>query len=147
MLCGICIIAVGFPCQPHSSAGMQRHTDDERDLFLTLLDLLFFVQPEVLMLENVMGFFNSSLVDVARHFAASIEYSRVTHLVNCASFLPQKRVRGCLMFCKNLSVSQALKFELPRLDTPTLQSRAVLAIESPRVAAELASLNLSLIHI
>lgn len=47
------LLAGGVPCPPFSAAGKQLGQDDERDLFPTMLDLVDFLQPKAVMIENV----------------------------------------------------------------------------------------------
>ena len=55
--CGdIDIVYGGIPCQPHSTAGSRRGTDDERDLWPDTLRLLWEIRPSLFLLENVAGF-------------------------------------------------------------------------------------------
>lgn len=47
------LITAGFPCQPFSSAGRQRGTDDERWLWPAIASIVADVGPEFVLLENV----------------------------------------------------------------------------------------------
>ncbi|MFF7193048.1 DNA cytosine methyltransferase [Streptomyces sp. NPDC008079] len=47
------LLAGGVPCPPFSAAGKQLGHEDERDLFPTMLDLIGFLQPKAVMIENV----------------------------------------------------------------------------------------------
>ena len=49
------IIAGGFPCQPHSQAGKQRHGDDPRELSGEVLRIARELGKPTLFLENVPG--------------------------------------------------------------------------------------------
>ncbi|MGW7519814.1 DNA cytosine methyltransferase [Streptomyces sp. NPDC054796] len=49
------LLAGGVPCPPFSMAGRQLGEDDERDLFPTMLDLVDFLSPKAVMIENVRG--------------------------------------------------------------------------------------------
>jgi len=49
------IIVGGFPCQPHSQAGKQRHGDDPRDLSGEVLRIARELGKPTLFLENVPG--------------------------------------------------------------------------------------------
>lgn len=139
-LFGIATITAGFPCQPHSTIGLRLGLDDPRDLFLALLDLLAFVRPVRMLLENVMGFFNSNLVEVAKAFATAVGYQASVHIANCEHFLPQKRKRGCLTFTR-VGIPLPLAPSLPPLPPPTIANRAVLQIENFALArAELSQL-------
>ena len=49
------IITGGFPCQPHSVAGLQRGANDERNLWPDTLRVIREVEPRYVLLENVSG--------------------------------------------------------------------------------------------
>lgn len=51
----ISLVAGGVPCPPFSIAGKQLGADDERDLFPAVLELVEFVDPDAVMIENVRG--------------------------------------------------------------------------------------------
>ena len=140
-LVGMAIIAAGIPCQPHSTAGQQRGTADDRDLSLLLLPLLAFLLPPALLVENVGGFFrNTTLLATLRAGAASLGYLFDTTLVDCSIFLPQESLRGCILFvrtdlCPQLPPSPFLS--PPRLPRPpTIQTRHVTYPESTAASLE-----------
>jgi DNA (cytosine-5)-methyltransferase 1 len=68
------IITGGFPCQPHSMAGLKKASKDERDLWGECLRAMCGIQPRWALLENVSAlltseqgrFFNRVLADLAR---------------------------------------------------------------------------------
>ena len=49
------IITAGFPCQPHSKAGLRRGAADDRDLWPDTLRAIGEVGPRYVLLENVPG--------------------------------------------------------------------------------------------
>ncbi|MFH8344635.1 DNA cytosine methyltransferase [Streptomyces sp. NPDC018045] len=49
------LLAGGVPCPPFSAAGKQLGRDDERDLFPIMLDLVSYLKPKAVMIENVRG--------------------------------------------------------------------------------------------
>ena len=49
------ILSGGFPCQPFSSAGKRKATDDPRHLFPFIADGIRKCQPRIVFLENVQG--------------------------------------------------------------------------------------------
>jgi DNA (cytosine-5)-methyltransferase 1 len=59
------LVTGGFPCQPHSVAGHQKGSKDERDLWSECLRCLCGVRPKFALFENVPALFNS---DNGRYF-------------------------------------------------------------------------------
>jgi DNA-cytosine methyltransferase len=63
----------GFPCQPHSIAGKQKASKDERDLWPECFRMLSELRPKIALFENVPGlfisdggrFFNGILSDIS----------------------------------------------------------------------------------
>jgi len=54
--CGVVdILSAGFPCQPHSNAGLRRGAADDRNLFPDTLRIIGEVGPRLVILENVPG--------------------------------------------------------------------------------------------
>jgi len=49
------ILSAGFPCQPHSNAGLRRGAADDRNLFPDTLRIIGEVGPGIVLLENVPG--------------------------------------------------------------------------------------------
>ena len=50
------ILTAGFPCQPHSNAGLRKGADDDRDLWPDTLRVISEVAPRTgILLENVPG--------------------------------------------------------------------------------------------
>ena len=72
------VVSGGFPCQPHSCAGLRKAADDERDLWPECRRMLCELRPSVALFENVGGlltspggkrrgeFFNGVLSDIHR---------------------------------------------------------------------------------
>ena len=54
------IITAGFPCQPHSVAGLQRGANDDRNKWPDTLRVIREVAPRYVLLENVAGISNAS---------------------------------------------------------------------------------------
>ena len=55
------IITAGFPCQPHSVAGLQRGADDDRNKWPDTLRVIREVGPRWVILENVPGLLSASV--------------------------------------------------------------------------------------
>lgn len=49
------VVTAGFPCQPFSTAGKQRGSDDERNMWPATLEVIRAVRPKCALLENVPG--------------------------------------------------------------------------------------------
>ena len=49
------ILTAGFPCQPHSNAGLRKGADDDRNLWPDCLRVISEVGPKYAILENVPG--------------------------------------------------------------------------------------------
>lgn len=49
------VITGGYPCQPFSTAGQRRGTDDERHLWPYVRDAIGYLAPRLAVLENVAG--------------------------------------------------------------------------------------------
>src|SRR3990167_1083409 len=61
------LISAGFPCQPASTAGRRKGTDDDRWLWPHIKRIVCEVRPRLIFLENVPGLLN---VNHGRAFAA-----------------------------------------------------------------------------
>src|SRR5690625_4329599 len=59
------LLAGGVPCPPFSMAGKQLGQDDERDIFPAMLNMVRYLQPRAVMVENVRG-----LLEPEEKFAA-----------------------------------------------------------------------------
>ena len=49
------ILSAGFPCQPHSNAGLRKGAGDDRNLWPDTLRIIREVGPRIVILENVPG--------------------------------------------------------------------------------------------
>jgi DNA (cytosine-5)-methyltransferase 1 len=57
------ILSAGFPCQPFSSAGKRRATEDPRHLYPWIANGITDMQPEYVFLENVQGIISAKTGD------------------------------------------------------------------------------------
>jgi DNA (cytosine-5)-methyltransferase 1 len=53
------LVTGGFPCQPHSAAGLRKGADDQRDLWPECSRMLRELRPAIALFENVRGLFTS----------------------------------------------------------------------------------------
>lgn len=64
------ILCGGYPCQPFSTAGLRKGTEDERHIWPYITDALRVLRPRVAIFENVAGHlrlgFDTVLADLAR---------------------------------------------------------------------------------
>jgi DNA (cytosine-5)-methyltransferase 1 len=63
------LITAGFPCQPFSTAGLQRGLDDERWIWPDIARIIADVQPRYVFLENVTGLIRAGLGHVLTDLA------------------------------------------------------------------------------
>ena len=49
------LLCAGYPCQPFSTAGLRKGTEDERAIFGYIADAISVLRPERVLLENVAG--------------------------------------------------------------------------------------------
>jgi DNA (cytosine-5)-methyltransferase 1 len=59
----VTILSAGFPCQPFSSAGKRRATEDERHLYPYIADGITAMRPRYVLLENVEGIISAKTGD------------------------------------------------------------------------------------
>ena len=58
------ILTAGYPCQPFSTAGERKGTDDERHLFPYIAEAISNLRPRWVVLENVRGHLNLGFKEV-----------------------------------------------------------------------------------
>jgi len=108
------IITGGFPCQPFSSAGERRGTDDTRYLWPAMLDVIAAVKPKYVVGENVYGLVNWNNGMVFDTVCADLEakgYEVQAFLLPAASVnAPHKRNRiWFVAYAKGHGLSNALE--------------------------------------
>ncbi len=87
------VICGGFPCQPFSTAGKQRGTEDDRYLWPEMFRLIKEIRPTWVIGENVAGIIKMAL-DTVLSDLESIGYStRPFNIPACAVGAPHQRKR------------------------------------------------------
>ena len=94
------LIAGGPPCQGFSNANRQRLSDDPRNkLYKSFLGAVNFIQPRIVLMENVQGITKASS-SIKNEFS-SIGYEGDYLLLNAKDFgIPQNRKRAFFIFFK-----------------------------------------------
>jgi len=67
------ILSFGWPCQPVSTAGKRKGTEDERWLFEIIADGIGLMRPGILFAENVEGLLSARMPDGSSVFGHCIE--------------------------------------------------------------------------
>lgn len=99
---GVALLAGGVPCPPFSIAGHQRGSDDERDLFPAMLDLVKQLEPRAVMIENVRGLLGRKFDDYRAEIVSDLKHLGYEYcgweLLDAADFgVPQTRPRAILV--------------------------------------------------
>ncbi len=63
------IVTAGYPCQPFSTAGQRKGSDDERHLWPVIRDAIGHLRPRFVVLENVRGHLSLGFADVLADLA------------------------------------------------------------------------------
>jgi len=63
------ILTAGYPCQPFSTAGSRKGTDDERHIWPYILEAISVLRPSFIILENVAGHLSLGFGDVLSNLA------------------------------------------------------------------------------
>lgn len=107
-------LIAGFPCQPFSSAGVRKGTEDERgNLFLECLRVIKDKNPNFIVFENVRGLLStknkdgSLFMDTLEDLLKECDYNVSYKLLNAVEYnVPQKRFRVFILaFKNNLGIS------------------------------------------
>ena len=106
------IVYGGPPCQPFSTGGLRKAASDQRDMIPAFLDAICFLQPDVVLMENVPGLAVKSRVAYFHNVLSAIEaeeYFVAWRILNAAEYgVPQKRRRLFVVAMK------AKRFRFPR---------------------------------
>jgi DNA (cytosine-5)-methyltransferase 1 len=87
------IMTAGYPCQPFSSAGYRKGTDDKRHIFPFILEAISALRPRFVILENVRGHLSLGLKEVLIGLA-SIGYDARWKIVRASDVgAPHQRAR------------------------------------------------------
>lgn len=90
---GVDVITAGYPCQPFSSAGKQRGTDDERHLWPDVAVAISILRPGTVVLENVRNHLRLGF-DVVLQDLASLDYDVRWTLIPASEIgAPHERMR------------------------------------------------------
>jgi DNA (cytosine-5)-methyltransferase 1 len=114
------ILCGGFPCQPFSIAGAQKGFDDDRsNVFWSMLEIIKYHNPEILILENVKNLtshdkgntfkiIEKSISDLGYYIKHNIlDTSRITNL-------PQHRERIYIICFKNKDLHDRFNFNFEK---------------------------------
>jgi len=87
------ILTAGYPCQPFSSAGYRKGTEDERHIFPFILEAISTLKPRWVILENVRGHLTLGLKEVLAGLT-SIGYDARWEVVRASDVgAPHQRAR------------------------------------------------------
>jgi len=73
------VLSFGWPCQPVSSAGKRKATEDERWLFDIIADGIAIMRPGILFAENVEGLLSAKMPDGSSVFGHCIQRLESLH--------------------------------------------------------------------
>lgn len=122
------VFLAGFPCQPFSSAGARKGTDDDRgNLYLKCLEYIDIHKPKIVLFENVQGLLSTKNLDgsflldsIVSLLEASGEGYKVQYkLLSAEKYqVPQKRKRVIIVGVSN-SLNEEFVFpeEIPYSDS------------------------------
>ncbi len=65
------ILTAGYPCQPFSTAGSRKGTDDKRHIFPYIMEAISVLKPRIIILENVRGHLTLGFKEVLERLASA----------------------------------------------------------------------------
>ena len=87
------LVGGGFPCQPVSQAGRQMAQSDPRWLWPPMADVIAWLRPAWVLIENVPGLLRLGLADVLADLARLGYRTRAGWITACAMGAPHPRKR------------------------------------------------------
>jgi DNA (cytosine-5)-methyltransferase 1 len=89
------VVAAGLPCPPFSKAGKQLGELDERNLFPAALEIINFLKPRAVVIENVRGILDAVFEDYRNFIEGQLDgYWTDWNLLNASDYgVPQLRPR------------------------------------------------------
>ena len=127
------VVVGGFPCQPFSTAGNRKGTDDDRgNLYLDVIRVIREKKPKVVIMENVRGLLSmknkdgSKLIDTIVYILEHVDpgYDVKYKLVRASDYgVPENRYRVIIIgFRRDLHIN----YEFPK---PTTKNRELLTLK------------------
>ncbi|MDQ1747831.1 MAG: (cytosine-5)-methyltransferase 1 [Frankiaceae bacterium] len=105
---GVDLLSAGAPCTPFSSAGRQAGRHDSRDVLLDVLDVIDFVAPRWVLMENVPALLSDRFAPYLSNLLERLRrggYATALHLLRGTDVgVPQKRIRLVVLGCRGSSV-------------------------------------------
>ena len=78
------VITAGFPCQPHSQAGLKRGAGDDRNLWPDTARIIGEVRPRYVLLENVPGIIANRYIGTVLGSLSELRYDAEWGIVSAA---------------------------------------------------------------
>jgi DNA (cytosine-5)-methyltransferase 1 len=113
------IICGGYPCQPFSTAGNRRGTDDPRHLWPWVRDAISALRPSYAVLENVRGHLSMGGLQVIGELA-EIGYDAEWRVVSAAGVgAPHRRDRIIILAYPNNTRERTSQRDMEQQDAPS----------------------------
>lgn len=118
---GVDLLSGGLPCPPFSIAGKQLGSDDDRDMFPSMLRIVEESHPRAVLIENVRGLLSARFTQFRQKIDAAFDVLGFdTHWtgLNAAEFgVPQIRFR-VFMVALRRGATKPLTWPTPKILTP-----------------------------
>lgn len=132
---GVDLVAGGVPCPPFSKAGLQRGSNDERDLFPEAIRLVKQIRPRAVMLENVRGLLDSVFDDYRLDIIKRLRrlgYVAEWRLLNASDYgVSQLRPRVVFVALK-AELAEHFKWPTPHFEQPPTVGELLLDLMSEK---------------